>query len=475
MLDAQGDAETMALCSTCASTVPAWFVHRDGAVYLRKCCPIHGTHEDLLEEDAAWWLRRTEYDRPPTKPVPQTERRLGCPHDCGLCPDHSQHTCIGLLEVTGKCDLACPVCYADAGSGDLLSLAQVEVILDAFQEAEGGKAQILQVSGGEPTTHPRILDILRLARAKRIRYVMLNTNGLRIAEDPEFARALAEFKGGFEVYLQFDGVSAGANEPLRGRDLVDVKRRALENLAANGVPSTLVSTILLGVNDQEIGRIVLFALKTPGVRGVNFQPLAFFGRMDGVSPAGRITRTGVLRRLEEQTSGMIRTDDFLPLPCNVDSAAITLLYRHGEEFVPIPRKADVRGYLSLLDNTLAFYAEDVLQNAARALLCADRSCDCMRFLKDVVPFIPIAVKGRLARDKPAFTTDNFFRITVTAFLDRFSFEAGAMRRECVHVLTPDLRRVPFSSWNLVHRGRMTDADRTGCDSPLASGPAAVRG
>ena len=92
---------------------------------------------------------------------------------------------------------------------------------------------------------------------------------------------------------------------------------------------------------------------------------------------------------------MIRTDDFLPLPCNVDSAAITLLYRHGEEFVPIPRKADVRGYLSLLDNTLAFYAEDVLQNAARAFLCADRSCDCMRFLKDVVPFIPMAVKGRL--------------------------------------------------------------------------------
>lgn len=442
---------TTSLCSTCLERAPAKILIRDGAVYLRKRCPDHGVHEELLEEDAAYWLRRSEYDKPGTLTPPDTEVRDGCPYDCGLCPDHEQHTCIGLVEVTTACDLGCPVCFASAGTGAALPMETIRRMLEQYIKAEGGQADVLQVSGGEPTTHPRILEILAMAREMGIRYLMLNTNGLRIARDPEFAKALGTVKGGFEVYLQFDGLTPSVHHALRGRDLVEVKSAALRNLADAGVPSTLVCTVQKGVNDDQLGQIVEFAMHAPAVRGVSFQPLAYFGRLDGADPAGRMTLTGVLKRIEGQMGGMLKVSDFVPLPCNVERVAFTIMLKQGGGFIPITRKADVRKYLGALPNTLAFYAQDVIKNAAGSLLCGSGGCDCMKFVKDLLPLASVGLRGLAARDKPQFTTDNVFRISVTSFLDRYNFEMKAMKKECVHVLLPDGRRVPFSSYNLLHR------------------------
>ncbi|HOF89234.1 MAG TPA: radical SAM protein, partial [Armatimonadota bacterium] len=309
-------ALTVSLCSRCGARVSAKIVLRNGAVYLRKTCLAHGIHEELLEEDADFYLRGARYDKPGTRSQTQTLLDRGCPDDCGLCPDHEQHTCIGLLEVTPACDLGCPVCFAEADAGAPLPLETIRRMLDAFQEAEHGEADVLQLSGGEPARHPDILAIIRLAREMGIRYVMLNTNGLRLADDPDFAAALGEFRGGFEVYLQFDGLDDRPDTALRGRGLAETKRRALAALAAHRVPATLVTTVQGGVNDDQLGAILTFAMAHPTVRGVNVQPLAFFGRHDGLKPADRLTRTGVLRRLTAQMAGMLTMDDFLPLPCD---------------------------------------------------------------------------------------------------------------------------------------------------------------
>lgn len=444
-------AVTTSLCSICLARVDAKVLLRAGSVYLQKRCPGHGLHEELLEEDAAYWLRRGEYDKPGTLTPPDTATDRGCPYDCGLCPDHEQHTCIGLVEITTACDLGCPVCFASAGTGKPLPLETIRAMLEQYVRAEGGHADVLQVSGGEPTTHPQVLEVLAMAREMGIRYVMLNTNGLRIARDPDFARALGAVKGGFEVYLQFDGLTPSVHQSLRGRDLVDVKSAALANLADAGVPATLVCTVQRGVNDDQLGRIVEFAMRAPAVRGISFQPLAYFGRLDGADPGGRITLTGVLRRIEEQMAGMLKVSDFVPLPCNVERVAFTIMLRQGGGFVPITRKADVRKYLGALPNTLAFYAQDVIRNAAGSVLCGSGGCDCMRFVKDLLPLASIGLRGLASRDKPQFTTDNVFRISVTSFLDRYNFEMKAMKKECVHVLLPDGRRVPFSSYNVLHR------------------------
>jgi uncharacterized radical SAM superfamily Fe-S cluster-containing enzyme len=443
-------AMTTSLCSSCAATVPAKVLLCDDTVVLRKTCPEHGVHDALLEEDAAFYLRGADFAKPGTPTRADTPLSRGCPHDCGLCPDHEQHTCIGLLEITRRCDLRCPICFADADAGDFLPLETIGAMLDAYQAAEGGKAQVLQISGGEPTQHPQVLDVIALARDKGIRYVMLNTNGMRIAEDPAFARALGQFTGGFEIYLQFDGFNDAAYTRLRGRPLAALKQRALANLAEHRVPATLVATVQGGVNDGEVGRIVEFGLNHPTVRGVNFQPLAFFGRTDGADLDTRVTRTGILRRLEAQLGGMLRVDDFIPLPCDPDRVAITLLYRGRDGFIPIPRHARPQQYLPVLDNTLAFYAEDLWANLL-ASIGRGQVCECLSFLKDCVPLASFGAKGLLSRDRVQFATDNIFRVTVTAFLDRFTFDMKAMKQECVHVLTPDGRRIPFSTYNLFYR------------------------
>lgn len=147
-----------------------------------------------------------QYSKPGTLSKPQQSRDRGFPFDCGLCPDHEQHSCIGVLEVTSNCDAHCPTCYAQSkDNGEFLRMEQFEQMLDFFIDAEFGQAEILQISGGEPTTHPDILEIIRMAKRKKIKYVMLNTNGLRIATDETFVRELSRFVRDFEVYLQFDG------------------------------------------------------------------------------------------------------------------------------------------------------------------------------------------------------------------------------------------------------------------------------
>lgn len=237
---------TRSLCNVCQKVIDGRIVADGQGVFILKRCPEHGSFRELLEEDAAWHLLKAGYDKPGTASSRQTGYNQGCPYDCGLCPDHDQHTCIGLLEVTRRCSLNCGNCFAEGGRGRDLPLELIARMMDFHLAAEGGHAEILQISGGEPTEHPEILDIIRMARSKGFGYVMLNTNGLRIARDPAFAAALAEFRGGFEVYLQFDGLDDAIYQSLRGQPLLELKRQALRHLGQNHVPATLVCTVKAG-------------------------------------------------------------------------------------------------------------------------------------------------------------------------------------------------------------------------------------
>src|SRR5499427_6444873 len=226
--------QTTSLCETCLGLVPAKIALRDGEVWYEKRCARHGMQSTLVSTDAAYWLRCKEYLKPGDRPLAfQSRTQLGCPYDCGLCPDHEQHSCLALLEVNETCNLTCPVCFADSAPHrpKHRSLAEIEAMLDTLVASEG-EPDLLQVSGGEPTLHPQILEILRLAKQRPIRHLMLNTNGVRLANEPAFVEALAKLGPGFEVYLQFDSLRKEALENIRGADLRGVRTRALANLEA---------------------------------------------------------------------------------------------------------------------------------------------------------------------------------------------------------------------------------------------------
>lgn len=451
---------TNSLCKHCLKVVPAKIVLKQDQVFIMKTCPDHGVQIELLEEDASYHLSKRLYDKPGNTMKIQTQIDKGCPYDCGICPQHDQHACIGLIEVTTACNLACPLCYAKAGEGDFLSLDKIETMIDFFIEAENGNAEILQISGGEPTLHPQILDIIRLAKAKGVHYVMLNTNGVRLAHDPAFVEALVPFaqETGFEVYLQFDGFKPSTMQALRGQDLLATKLKAIEHLTRFKIPTTLVMTVTQGINDDEVGAVFMYALNAPTIRGINYQPAAFFGRFDEKLTTSnqelpkRVTLSGVLNRLEAQTAHTLKQSDFIPLPCDVERVAITYLYRNRKgEFTPITRDVKFKDHLQMINNTFVFTIEDALKSAGASMQDLRTTCECFDFLKDFRAMVPLDFFMKSKDKKKEYIDGNTFRVSVSSFIDAQNFDIKSMQKECVHIITPDLRKIPFSSYNMLYR------------------------
>ena len=423
-------------------------------MYILKYCSEHGEHIELLEEHFEYHKKKRHYDKPGTKMKIYTSVDKGCPYDCGTCPQHDQHACIGLIEVTNKCNLRCPLCFANAGEGEFLPLEKIDKMLDFFLDSEYGNGEILQISGGEPTLHPDIIEFITMARYKGFKYVMLNTNGVRLSRDEEFVRELSQFTGGFEIYLQFDGFKETTYETLRGGNLLDVKKKAIENLSKYKIPITLVSAIAGEVNDDEVGQIFEFGLNTPYVRGINFQPQAFFGRTQDIGKTrSRVTLSGIIKRLEKQTNGLLKFDDFIPLPCNSEGVAITYLYRSSKGgFIPITRDSKIHEYTNLINNTFVFTIEDILKSAGKSLDSISGACDCFKFLKDFRHIVPFDFFMKSKEKKKEYIDENTFRISISSFIDSYNFTTRAMQKECVHVVTEDMRKIPFSAYNTIYRG-----------------------
>jgi uncharacterized radical SAM superfamily Fe-S cluster-containing enzyme len=220
---------TNSVCSTCLRKVEAKVLIKDDKVYLQKWCPQHKLQRVLISTDAEYYKLCRRFIKPAQMPLKfNTPIKYGCPYDCGLCPDHEQHSCLSLIEVTDGCNLKCPICYSESSPQRLAShksLEQIEFMLDCVVRNEG-EPDVVQISGGEPTIHPEFWQILDAAKRRPIKHLMLNTNGIKIASDESFAAQLAGYMPGFEVYLQFDSLNADALRSLRGEDLTDIRRRA---------------------------------------------------------------------------------------------------------------------------------------------------------------------------------------------------------------------------------------------------------
>lgn len=441
---------TVSICPYCLKTVQAKIVIKDSSVYILKNCKTHGAQLELLEEDAEYFSTKDQFNKPGTICKTQTEINKGCPFDCGICPSHNQHACIALIEITDHCDLFCNVCYADTHNKGFLDLNRIEKMMDFYQDSEFNNAEILQISGGEPTTHPDIIKVLKMAKSKKFKYVMLNTNGLKIANDANFAKELRQFIGGFEIYLQFDGLDPETHMHFRGKDLNEIKKKAIDNLAEYEIPITLVSTIENGVNDHEIGEIIEFGINKKYVRGINFQPVAFFGKSKRNIPEKRITLSGILNKIEKQTNGMLKKNDFIPLPCYVEKIAITYLHRNEKGFIPITRGIKIKDYLSIINNTFIFTIEDILKEAKTNIFNRN-ICDCFKFIKEFKKIIPNGFDAKSKKEKIAYVNENTFRISISSFTDVYNFDIKSMQKECTHIITPDLKKIPFSAYNMFYR------------------------
>jgi uncharacterized radical SAM superfamily Fe-S cluster-containing enzyme len=442
---------TQALCSTCLRQIEAKIVIKDEQVFMDKWCPVHGTERVLMSDDAAYYRQCRElYVKPPEMPQRfATAMRHGCPLDCGLCPDHMQHSCLSVVEITDHCNLRCPTCYASSGPERLThrSLVEIEAMLDAVIASEG-QADVVQISGGEPTLHPDFFAVLNAAKARPIRHLMLNTNGVRIAQEPGFAERLAHYAQGFEVYLQFDSLKREPLLNLRGADLRRIREQALAKLDALGISTTLVMTVKRGVNDEEIGDVIRHAASVACVRGVTLQPVQDAGRNEAYDPAlHRLTVSEVRRRIAEQ-SGLFSLEDVLPVPCNPDTLAMAYALRPapGAPLQPLTRFLDPAALVGGAANTIVFeHQPDVKQQLFR-LFSTNHSpqsqANCLSELMCCLPQIsaPAALDYR-----------NVFRVLIVQFMDARGLDIRALKKSCIHIAQPDGRMIPFESYNLFYR------------------------
>ena len=440
--------QTTSLCETCLALVPTKIIQEGEAVFYLKRCAEHGVRKTLISTEVRYWKRCRDFLKPGDVPLKfHTRIDKGCPYDCGLCPDHEQHSCLAILEVNEHCNLACPTCFASSSPAlaGTRSLEEVERMLDLLVESEG-EPDLLQISGGEPTLHPQILDILRAARRRPIRHVMLNTNGIRIASDPDFVAALAEMKRAFEVYLQFDALSKDALQTIRGADLRRVRERALEALERAGISTTLVCVIRKGVNDGEIGDVLRYAQGWSCVRGVTFQPVQDAGRNEGYYPAAnRIVLSEIRRAIIDQW-GVFGEDDLIPLPCNPDAIAIGYGLRAGAEVKPLTHLFPQEVLVQSAPNSVTFEGNPEMRKLLIELLslsCAgQQSANVLREVLCCLP--PVEVPAAIGYDR-------VFRVTVVSFLDRFNFCLAGVKRSCIHFITTDGRIIPFDTYNMFHR------------------------
>lgn len=427
----KGIGRTQSVCPVCLGPVAGKKVARPEGIFLEKTCPDHGEFSVLIWEGdeasyLAWDRANPERDEMPlARPVDK-----GCPYDCGLCQAHERLTCCVLLEVTARCNLSCPICFADAGQEKPdPSLSEIGAWYDRLNVQGGGYN--IQLSGGEPTMREDLAEVISLGREKGFTFFQLNTNGLRLAREEGYARKLKE-AGLDTVFLQFDGVTGEVYEKTRGRDILQEKYAAIAACGEAGLGVVLVPTLVAGVNDREVGSILDFAMANmPVVRGVHFQPISYFGRYEDQPPVWRMTIPYLLKEIQDQTKGRMQAKDFVG-----GGAENAYCSFHADYLLNEDGHLQARG------------------RAQEETSCCSCSCGLTSKQSQEV----VANRWRLYRPEEG-AEDGFsqwladrqnatFTVSAMFFQDAWTFEVDRVKRCYIHEVADADNLVPFCAFNL---------------------------
>ncbi len=407
--------ETQSLCPYCLETIPATIYSKEGQVYLYKACPEHGEFDVYLWPDVDYYRWFTRFSFSPVSRKPQTEKVDGCPRDCGLCPGHRRQTTLAEIEVTWRCNLICPVCFISSGDAPPDPAPEtIAGIFDSVRRVDGTETSI-QLTGGEPTVRADLPDIIALGRRAGFTAIEVNTNGLVIARDRNYLHALKE-AGLSGVYLQFDGLTPEVSQKLRGADVLADKLQAIENCRAEGVRVVLAATIVKGINEQQLGGLITFAMNNLDVIcGLALQPAFESGRFDIQSP-GRLSSGDIAGLVAEQTGGRIAVRDFWPLGCSHPlCSCATYLLGDNDDYLPFTRYID--------ENTYRAYFNS---KSPQGSIFADI----------------------LSQTAPDRDSSGALSVLIMGYMDAWTIDLSRVRDCSMTVVTTDGRSIPFCTYHL---------------------------
>jgi uncharacterized radical SAM superfamily Fe-S cluster-containing enzyme len=491
---------TQSLCPECLAVIDATIYEDQGQVLMRKTCPSHGLYRELLSTDATFFKLMIHRDRAIPRGVtrPMDSGTRTCPQGCGICAHHLSSPVMMNIDLTNRCNLDCPVCFANAGARQEvleLDLDQVRRLLDMACAVHDVQPPCLQYTGGEPTIHPQFLEALREAKKRGFVQVQIATNGIAFARNPEFAAQASE--AGLNVaYLQFDGLSDQVYRQTRGRPLLELKLAAIENLYAADIRTILVPTIAKGINEHQIGPIARFAVEhVDKIVGISWQPIAFTGRLDyDQRLARRFTIADLAREIETQTGYAQMYRDWYPF-CFVDPFTRFLEAVQNQPNVamschpvcgagtylivdpkthrtwPIPAFVDVENLMQTLASATAQFNRRGLLKKLRLTRELRRLRkfyykdagpsdwsfeDFADFMLDFADF-----RQRYPNNKARVEAQSKYRyssllMATMHFQDVYNYQLDRVQRCVIHYAGPDGRIYPFCSYNSgpCHRSRV---------------------
>lgn len=480
--------KTLSLCPVCLKKIEADVFEEDGKVIIEKECEEHGKFRDIYWSDSELYAKygKYEYIGNNLKNV-NTERKNGCPFDCGLCPDHISTTVLANLDVTNRCNLNCPICFANANHTKMIyepSLEEIKQMMVNLRN-EDIACPAIQFTGGEPTIREDLPEIIKMAREFGFIHVQIATNGIKL-QNVEYIKKLKE-AGLSTIYLQFDGLTEKSYLTARGKNLLPIKLKVIERCRAADFRSiVLVPTLVKGVNDDQIGDIIRFAAKNVDVvRNVNVQPVSFIGRIDENKRfEQRITIPDFVKLVEEQTNGEISKEDFYPVPSVVPISlfvelwenkptaklsshqhcgAATYVFVEDGKLIPITRFFDVEGFIELLNDisqgvknppklTKTERAEIILKIMKKlpSLVEHSKAPSNVKLIETIIKIL----KG----DNDALVKFHYKSILVGCmhFMDPYNFDTRRTQRCVIHYATPDGRIIPFCTYNTLYRKEMEE-------------------
>lgn len=472
---------TQSLCRVCRRLIPAQALIEDGGVWFHKICPEHGFQKARVHSDADAYLKLGDFHSPATLPHEFATESCGCPDSCGLCPDHEQHVCLPILEITDHCNLDCPICLVENPGKRHLTRADVAVMLDSLIRSEG-RIDVINLSGGEPTVNPHFREIVEecLSR-KEILRVSVSTSGTVLVRNDDLLRFLAERR--VIVSLQFDGISDDIYMKLRGKPLLSEKLRLIEACGELNAPMSLTATIAKGVNDHQVKDIADLLFRHDHILSVMFQPAAYNGNGAHMErPLDATTIPDVIAGLNGAGDGTVTPEDFSPLPCSHPACFSLAFYlkSEGDRFIPIKRVVSAERYLGLIQNRAIFGTDaDSFQQVTDAVYdiwagmpqlpgigqtlsdggCGP-SCACNPFLSDqalkaVRKLLTRATAGGYSPRKAMETGERSVKsIFIHQFMDPDTFDLARVRKCCQVYPQPDGKLMPACVFNNLRRGRI---------------------
>jgi 7,8-dihydro-6-hydroxymethylpterin dimethyltransferase len=465
--------KTRSLCPICKTSVEAEITEEEGKVWIQRVCPVHGSSRHLYWSNARMYHRFAEYDAigdGVSNPQNIVDKD-SCPTDCGLCSNHHSQTLLANIDLTNRCNLDCDFCFANARACGFVYEPDFDVVVKMLQVLRDEKpvpAPAVQFSGGEPTMREDLPAIIRKAKAMGFPQVQIASNGVRIAKEPEYAQELKD-AGLNTVYLHFDGVTLETNPLLR------ISEKAVGNMEQVKLGVVLVPTVIRGKNDHEVGDIIRFAVEhTSVIRGINFQPVAFTGAASEEDvQKSRITIPDVLDRIETQMDGVLKADDFYPVPCvlpfsdlveaytgrpqvrftaHPHCGAATYVFVKEDGIVPVNRMVDVESFFESIEHMAETIRKGGTINKYKALLEGVREMhDSVKKGEqgDTAEFWKMIGKTLIGQNFEALREFhwNALFIGTMHFMDKYNYDIDRVQRCCIHYATPDGKLIPFCTYN----------------------------